>query len=308
MLKPQNQPTNEILAAMTETCNVYSPMPTTLGDLAKLSPHLEAIRRANVAHHQELIVAAAAMGVRIIGLGELFPAPYFALQQDAFWKNMAEEIDHSSTITELQVSARQHDIAIVAPIYERDGNDFYNTAVVIDTDGSVLGRFRKCHIPQGGNEQGHFDERFYYGPGPGNGDLLPVFSTTVARVGVSICYDRHFEGMVSGLARGGAQLIFSPAVTFGQKSERLWEKEFEVDAARHNVFVGGSNRRGEEPPWNQEFFGRSTFIGPNGRCENISTHPHLIVSRLDLGDLSRDDPSGWSLQADRRDDLKHWRS
>ena len=298
---------------MTETCNVYSPMPTTLRDLAKLSPHLEDIRRANVAHHLELIAVAAGMHVQIVGLGELFPAPYFALQQSAFWKDMAEEIDHSATIAELQQAARQHQMAIVAPIYERDGSDFYNTAVVLDVDGSVLGRFRKCHIPQGENEQGQFDERFYYGPSAGklgndvnssgSRELLPVFSTAVAQVGVSICYDRHFEGMVSGLARGGAQLIFSPAVTFGSKSERLWEREFEVDAARHNVFIGGSNRRGKEPPWNQEYFGRSYFVGPNGRCKNISTHPNLIVSQLNLGELQGTDPSGWNLQADQRDDL-----
>ena len=76
-----------------------------------------------------------------------------------------------------------------------------------------------------------------------------------------------------------------------------------MDAARHNVFLGGSNRKGKEPPWNQEYFGCSYFVGPNGRCENISTHPNLIVSQLDLGELEDDDPSGWNLQADQRDDL-----
>lgn len=298
---------------MTETRNVYSPMPTSLQEIDVLSERLEEIRRANVAHHQELIAAAAGMGAQIIGLGELFAAPYFAMQQNAFWKGMAEEIGTSTTIQELQETARQHEIAIVAPIYERDGTDLYNTAVVLDTNGDNLGRFRKCHIPQGRNEYGQFDERFYYGPSKGDlgnaaevhgsHELLPVFPTAVVRVGVSICYDRHFEGMVSGLARGCAQLIFSPAVTSGSKSQRLWEREFEVDAARHSVFIGGSNRRGKEAPWNQEYFGRSYFVGPNGRCENISTHPNLIVSRLELGELADRDPSGWNLLIDRHDDL-----
>jgi N-carbamoylputrescine amidase len=294
---------------MTETRNVYTPMPSSVAELGRLASHLEDIRRANVAHNQELIAAAAGMGAHIIGLGELFPAPYFASHQDEFWKGMAEEIGHSKTIQELQETAREHNIAIVAPIYERDGDDLYNTAVVLDTNGDNLGRYRKCHIPRGHNEFGPFDERFYYGPSKGNlgnaeaargaHDLLPVFPTAVVRVGVSICYDRHFEGMVSGLARGCAQLVFCPAVTSGSKSQRLWEREFEVDAARHHVFVGGSNRRGKEAPWNHEYYGRSYFVGPNGRCDNISTHPNLVVSRLDLGELADRDPSGWNLLYDR---------
>jgi N-carbamoylputrescine amidase len=278
-----------------------------------LSSHLEAIRRANVAHHLELIAAAAALGARIIGLGELFPAPYFALRRDAFWKGMAEELASSPTVAELQETAQQLQMVIVAPLYERDGDATFNTAVVIDADGAVLGRFRKCHIPRGRNEQGAFDELFYYGASNGRLDnrsgkatdhpLLPVFATAVGRIGVSICYDRHFEGMVATLASQGAQLVFSPAVTFGAKSARLWQSEFEVDAARHNVFIGGSNRAGKEAPWNQEYFGGSYFVGPNGRCPDRSTQDNLIVAELDFAELAAADPSGWNLRADRRQDI-----
>ncbi len=99
----------------------------------------------------------------------------------------------------------------------------------------------------GANEQGRFAETFYYGRGESR-PLYPVFKTSVGVIGVDICYDRHFEGVVGALARAGARLIFSPAVTFGAKSRRLWELEFLVDAARHRVFIGGSNRRGSEKP------------------------------------------------------------
>ena len=106
---------------------------------------------------------------------------------------------------------------------------------------------------------------------------------------------------MSSLAREGAQLVFSPAVTFGEKSRRMWPLEFEVDAARHNLFIGGSNRRGTEAPWNVEFFGESLFTGPAGRLEPVANdHAELILCDLDLAQLEGDDPSGWKLGADAR--------
>jgi predicted amidohydrolase len=92
----------------------------------------------------------------------------------------------------------------------------------------------------------------------------------------------------------------SPAVTFGAKSHRMWHLEFHVDAARHNVFIGGSNRAGQERPWNQPYFGDSHFTGPNGPCANLSTHPELVIADVDLGQLAKADPSGWNLPRDIR--------
>lgn len=295
-----------IRAAMTETCNVYPGMPASVADLATISTRLEDIRQANVDHHVQLIEAAAAAGAVIIGLGELFTAPYFALHRDAFWRDMAEHAIDGKTIAMLCGTAATNEIAIIAPIYELDeSGERFNTAVVIDADGAVLGKYRKLHIPRGRNEQAAFDERFYYdAPATGADDLQPVFATAVGRIGVSICYDRHFDGVVSGLAAAGAQLVFSPAVTFGATSRRMWDLEFAVDAARHRLFLAGSNRRGAEPPWNQEFFGGSQFVGPGGRCENLSEDPRLILADLDLDSLDAPDDSGWDLRRDARDDLR----
>jgi predicted amidohydrolase len=92
-------------------------------------------------------------------------------------------------------------------------------------------------------------------------------------------------------------------VTFGAKSERMWELEFEVDAARHGLVIGGSNRRGSEPPWNQPYFGRSHFVGPGGRLANLSAHAELVVSEVDLGALARPDPAGWNLRRDLRGEI-----
>jgi len=297
--------TRLVKLALTETSNVYEPMPTTVDRLPDLSDRLDEIRETNLDHHVELMTAAQKEGVQIIGFGELFAAPYFALDRHAFWRNLAESAEDGPTISRLSAEARRNSMVIVAPIYELDEStgQRFNTTVVIDSDGERIGSYRKCHIPEGKNETGAFHETFYYEKG-NQKPTLPVFATRVARVGVSTCYDRHFEGVVSGLTQRGAEIIFSPAVTFGEKSERLWPLEFPVDAARHRVYIAGSNRRGAEPPWNTEYFGQSYVCGPGGVLPNTSHHPNLVVSEVDLDRLQGRDSAGWNFTRDRRDDLK----
>jgi N-carbamoylputrescine amidase len=301
-------------AALTETINAYTGMPATVAELPTLRGKLDAIREANVDHHVELMRLAREQGVQAICFGELFTAPYFALNTDPMWLDLAEDAANGPTVTRLRAAAREHRMIVVAPIYELDSSlpepTRFNTAVVIDENGTVLGKFRKAHIPHGANEQGTFLEMYYYGRSDGqNGSwpanvstdaYFPVFQTSVGRLGIAICYDRHFAGVMWTLAAQGAQLIFSPAVTFGNKSQRMWHLEFPVDAARHNVFIGGSNRRGSEAPRNQPYFGESYFTGPNGVLKNLSTHPDLVIADVDLEELSRPDPAGWNLIRDTR--------
>jgi len=304
-----------IRVAMTQTVNAYAPMPARVEDLAQLEGRLEDVRRVNLEHHLDLMEAAAAAGVRAIGLGELFTGPYFALEDDPMWSALAEDAWSGPTVTALAAAARRHAMVVVAPIYERDGlsGRLFNTAVVIDADGRVLGTYRKTHIPHGTNEQGSFYEQLYYEASDGKNRVggadvstnpyFPVFTTAIGRIGVAICYDRHFVGVMLSLALEGAELVFCPAVTFGAKSERMWPLEFAVDAARHNLFIGGSNRKGVEPPWNQPYFGDSHFVGPNGRVPDLSTHPNLVISDLELGELAEADPSGWDFPRDGRHDI-----
>jgi N-carbamoylputrescine amidase len=294
--------TRKLKVAVTETINAYSDMPAQVAGLDALGDRLEDIRKANVDHNIALIRQAVSVGARAVGLGELFPAPYFAITKHPVWLPMAENAETGKTVSELRQVARELEIVIVAPIYELDGTERFNTAVVIDTNGELRGKYRKTHIPDGRNEQGEFNEPFYFGRSE-SPPYFPVFETHLARIGVAICYDRHFEGVVRTLARNGAELIFSPAVTFGAKSERMWELEFEVDAARHNVFIAGSNRSGVEAPYNQPFFGCSYVVGPNGRPENDRYFHGLVVAEIDLDELSRPDPSGWNLNRDRRPDI-----
>ena len=299
--------------AMSETCNVYPDMPASQGDLSALANRLEAVRAANVTHHVALARTAANLGAHILGMGELFTGPYFALGRDPMWLGLAEDALTGPTVSTLRAAARDTGLILVAPIFEHDPRSGrrFNTAVVIDERGEVLGKYRKTHIPVGTNEQASFCETFYYdksdgdlGTWPNNistNRFFPVFQTRLVRLGVAICYDRHFEGVMSALAENGAELVLSPAVTFGEKSRRMWDLEFPVDAARHNLYIGGSNRRGIEPPWTQEYFGASYFAGPGGVAPKVdSPTPDLVVADLDLDALRGPDPSGWNLGRDRR--------
>ena len=300
-----------VRVALTQTTNAYAIMPSRVADLHLLAPRLDDVRRANVDAHVALMAKAAAQGVRAIGFGELFTAPYFGLGRDPMWFALAEDAATGLTVTALRAAARKHAMIVVAPIYELDPNGLrYNTAVVIDEKGEILGKYRKTHIPEGENEQGAFCEPFYYGKSEGgakrgganvsDNPYFPVFQTSIGRIGVAICYDRHFDGVMHSLAKNGAELVFSPAVTFGAKSARMWRLEFATDAARHRLVIGGSNKRGAEAPWNQAYFGESHFVGPNGEAPNLSTDPELIVADVDLGALTGPDPSGWDLQRDLR--------
>jgi len=306
--------TRTLRIALTETRNAY-PMPATVAELAALADHLDEVRAANVEHHVALCRSAAGLGVRLVGMGELFTGPYFALSRDPMWRALAEDATGGPTVSTLRQVARDLGLVLVAPIYELDAASGrrFNTAVVIEADGEVIGKYRKTHIPAGANEQAAFCETFYYDPSDGQlGDwprnrsrnrYFPVFETSVVRLGVAICYDRHFEGVMAALADNGAELVLSPAVTFGAKSRRMWDLEFAVDAARHRLYIAGSNRRGAEAPWNQPYFGASHVAGPDGRLATVAGPDPLVIADLDLDALRGPDPSGWDLARDRRPDI-----
>lgn len=308
--------TRPLRVALTETCNAYPHMPESLADLHSLAGRLDDVRDANLDHHAALIDEAARLGVQMLCMGELFAAPYFALTRDPMWRMLSEDALEGPTAQRMRPLAERHRMTLVAPIYEEDPRTgrYFNTAVVFGPDGAVLGRYRKTHIPEGTNEQGSFTETAYYersdgqlGDWPANvskNPYFPVFQTPLVRLGILICYDRHFPDAVQAVAQNGAELILCPAVTFGAKSRRMWDLEFPTDAARHNVFFGGSNRRGVEKPWNQEYFGQSYFVGPNGALPRLpGTPPELVVADLDLDERVRPDPSGWNLPRDQRPDI-----
>lgn len=305
--------TNFLRAAVTETANVYH-LNTVPGAVS--IEQFEDIRQANVGHNIELIREAHRRGVQVICLGELFPAPYFAITPEVNpqWLEFAEDAQSGPTIEAIRRVTAEHALVVIAPIYEVENDRRYNTAVVVDK-GEVMGKCRKTHIPHGSNERGPFTESFYYRRSDylsqnadmpnvvvGDHPLMPAFNTSAGRIGVNICYGRHFPETWEALRDQRAQLVFSPAITFGETSEEVWEHEFPV-AALNGYFIGASNRIGREFPGGPKFFGKSYFVGPDGKkLQNLSGHPGLVAADLDLT-KAYSDPAGWRLAENERTDI-----
>ncbi|OGQ90066.1 MAG: hypothetical protein A2289_13525 [Deltaproteobacteria bacterium RIFOXYA12_FULL_58_15] len=313
---------SKVRVALTQTVNAYPHMPSKKSELHQLMGKMHEIRQANVTHNIGLITEAKSAGADVVCLGEVFTGPYFGMTKDAMWFDMAEDAQSGPTVLAIKETSAKHGMVIIAPIYEYDAeqDQRFNTAVVFD-NGKILGKFRKMHIPIGSNEQGEFVEPFYYDRGDGNQNqnnphvvstnpYFPVFKTSAGKIGIGICYDRHFEGVAREFSEGGAEMVFCPSITFGKKSNKAWHTEFLVDAARHNLYIAGSNRKGHEAPWNQPFFGESYVTGPDYNVlDNLSTNPELVIADLDLERVrSGMDPSGWKLQAHARDDVFENRS
>ena len=214
---------------------------------------LSEIREAMVRKHVDLIEQAARQQVQILCLQELFYGPYFCAEQDTRWYELAEPVPDGPSVRQMQELAARHHMAIVVPVYEQELPGLYfNTAAVLDADGRYLGKYRKHHIP---HCQPDFWEKFYFTPG----DLgYPVFATKYAKVGVYICYDRHFPEGARALGLNGAEILFNPSATVAGLSEYLWELEQPAHAVANGYFVGAINRVGDEKPWSiGEFYGKS---------------------------------------------------
>jgi N-carbamoylputrescine amidase len=190
-------------------------------------------------------------------------------------------------------------MVIVVPVYEEQmPGVYFNTAAVIDADGSYLGKYRKHHIP---HCHPGFWEKFYFTPG----DLgYPVFETKYAMVGVYICYDRHFPEGARILGLNGAEIVFNPSATVAGLSEYLWELEQPAHAVANGYFVGAINRVGTEKPWSiGEFYGKSYFCNPRGKiiAQASRDKDELVVADLDL-DMIAEVRKVWQFFRDRRPD------
>ncbi len=257
----------------------------------------ETIRQAMIAAHIPLIEQAGEQGVQVLCFQEVFTQPYFCPSQDAKWYESAESIPDGPTVKLMQTYAAKYKMVIVVPIYERDdvSGVYYNTAAVIDADGKYLGKYRKTHIPQVAG----FWEKFFFKPGASH---WPVFQTQYCKLGVYICYDRHFPEGWRALALNGAEYIVNPSATVAGLSEYLWKLEQPASAAANGCWIGAINRVGTEAPWNiGEFYGQSYFVNPRGQIEKIASRDQdeLIVHDLDM-ELVRTVRNTWQFFRDRR--------
>ncbi|MFQ5410903.1 MAG: nitrilase-related carbon-nitrogen hydrolase [Phycisphaerae bacterium] len=258
---------------------------------------IEVIKRSMIDKHVGLIEQAAGKGVQVLCLQELFYGPYFCCEQDVKWYSLVEPIPEGPTTRLMQELAKKHGMVLVVPMYEEEQTGvYYNSAAVIDADGSYLGTYRKNHIP---HVAPGFWEKFFFRPGNLG---YPVFDTAVGKIGVYICYDRHFPDGARCLGLNGAEIVFNPSATVAGLSEYLWKLEQPAHAVANQYFVGAINRPGVEEPWRMgEFYGTSYFCDPRGQimCEGKRVEDDIVVADLDL-DMIREVRNTWQFFRDRR--------
>lgn len=261
------------------------------------SDDLPAVKKAMIEKHIPLIQEAADKGANICCLQEIFYGPYFCAEQDKRWYELAEPIPDGPTIKLMQELAKKHKMVMIVPIYEVDMTGvYYNTAAVIDENGEYLGKYRKHHIPQ---VNPGFWEKFYFKPGNGG---YPVFQTTYGKIGIYICYDRHFPEGARMLGLNGAEIVFNPSATVAGLSEYLWKLEQPAHAVANQYFVAAINRVGTEKPWEiGHFYGQSYFCDPRGQImvEGSRDDDEVVIADLDL-DMIREVRDTWQFFRDRR--------
>ncbi len=256
---------------------------------------VDEVRSAMFEKHLPLINEAGANGVQLLCLQEIFNGPYFCPSQDSKWCDIAEAVP-GPTVERLSKIAAKHKMVMVVPVYEREmAGVYYNTAAVIDADGTYLGKYRKNHIPQTSG----FWEKYFFKPGNLG---YPTFQTRYARIGVYICYDRHFPEGARLLGLNGAEIVFNPSATVAGLSEYLWKLEQPAHAVANGYFVGAINRVGTEAPWNiGEFYGQSYFCDPRGQFLATASRDkdEVVTAEMDL-DTIEEVRRTWQFYRDRR--------
>lgn len=258
-------------------------------------------KESMIAKHEQFARDAAADGAQIICFQELFYGPYFGIIEDAKYYDYAEPAD-GPIVQRFAKLAKELNMVIVLPIYEEDmPGVYYNTAVVVDADGTILGKYRKHHIPN----LDRFWEKFYFRPGNVG---YPVFDTAVGKIGVYICYDRHFPEGWRELGLNGAELVFNPSATKPGLSNRLWELEQPAAAAANQYFIAANNRIGTESDEFGDlavtFYGSSYFVDPRGNYVGdvaSQDQTEIVIRDIDL-DVIREVRNSWQFYRDRRPD------
>lgn len=257
---------------------------------------------ANLSRALVAIEAAAARGAELIAFAELAFEPFYPREPARGDPAHLAEPVPGPTTDALAEAAKRLGVVIVANLFERAGDGCYDTSPVIDADGTLLGRTRMVHI----TEFEGFHEQSYYAPGD-TGVL--VYSTRAGRIGVAICYDRHFPEVMRALALGGADLVIVPqAGTVGEWPEGLYEAEMRVAAFQNGYFVALCNRVGREGTL--DFGGESFVCGPDGVvvARAAASRDEVLVTDRDLGACDRSHARRLFLRHRRSDLYAGWLS
>ena len=263
---------------------------------AVIQAHANMPKEDAVEKHVELIGKAAAEGAQVTCLQEIFHGPYFCAEQDPKWYATAEPED-GPTLTRMREVAREHNMVLIVPWYEEAQTGvYYNSAAVIERDGTLLGKYRKTHIPHVGP---CFWEKYYFKPGNLG---YPTFDTSIGRIGLIICYDRHFPEVARAVGLKGAELVFNPSATVESLSRYLWELEQPAHAVANGFWIAAINQVGTEEPLNtHKFYGSSYFCDPRGQivCQASESEDEVLVCDVDLEKI-REVRNTWQFLRDRR--------
>jgi N-carbamoylputrescine amidase len=261
-------------------------------------------RETNIRAALTMVRAAADRGARIICLPELFSTMYFCVERRPEYFDWAEPIP-GPTILRVGAVARETGTVVIAPIFERapDGR-YFNAAAVVGPDGEVIGKYRKSSIPfmdRARSAEPRGDEKFYFTPG----DLgFPTFATPFGRIGILICYDRHFPEGARVLGLGGAEIVFVPTAT-SRMTRYLWDLELRAHAVTNIYYVCGVNKVGVDVGGStRDHHGASMIVSPRGEilAQASDTDNDIALADVDLGELS-EIRELWGYYRDRRPEM-----
>ena len=259
-------------------------------------------REQNLANAEALVREAASRGARIILLQELFETPYFCIDQKAGLFDLAQPLEQHGWQPLFQALARELEVVLPVSFFERAGQSFFNAVAVIDADGTLLGRYRKMHIPDGPGYQ----EKYYFSPGDTG---FKVWKTRYGTIGVAICWDQWFPECARAMALLGAEMLFYPTAIgtephdAGIQSADHWIRVQQGHAAANIMPLIASNRIGTESMDNgsDTFHGRSFIAGPEGElvAEASADRQEILVHEFDL-DAIAEKRRAWGVFRDRR--------
>jgi N-carbamoylputrescine amidase len=259
----------------------------------------------NLARAEALVRSAAKEGAQVILLQELFETPYFCQKENAAYYAYAEELENSRAVTRFSRLARELQVVLPLSFYEKKNNALYNSLAMIDADGTVLGTYRKSHIPDGPG----YEEKFYFNPGDTG---FKVWPTRYGKIGAGICWDQWFPESARCMALMGAELLVYPTAIGSEPydssidSKEHWQACMLGHAAANLMPVVASNRTGTERDGDLAitFYGSSFIAGPQGNkiAEAERTEETVIVAEFDLDQLQAQ-RFDWGIFRDRRPDL-----
>jgi N-carbamoylputrescine amidase len=258
----------------------------------------------NVAKAEEIVRRAASRGAQIIVLQELFETHYFCKDERKALFSLARPVDDHPTIARMQELAQSLKVVLPVSFFERANNAYYNSMVMIDADGEIMGLYRKSHIPDGVG----YEEKFYFNPGDTG---FRVWDTMYGRIGAGICWDQWFPECARSMVLQGAEMLIYPTAIGSEpldpkySSADHWQRVMQGHAGANMVPLVASNRIGSEigESCSLTFYGRSFIADPLGAIvAEAGDEEAILLAKFDLAAI-RTQRAGWGLFRDRRPEL-----